>query len=92
MEKSLFQPCLLQANPSYSVAGKNDSENYICSLWKGKKTANQDSFLSLINIRHKLKYRKKFCSLAADPLKQIRTRAVSGGREVLCDLHLERVE
>lgn len=59
---------------------------------EGKKSVNQDSLLSLINIRHKLKYRRKFRSLAADPLKQIRTRAVSGAREMLCDLHLERVE
>lgn len=44
MEKSLFQPCLLQANPSYSVAGKNDSENYICSLWKGKKARTKTLF------------------------------------------------
>jgi len=38
------------------------------ALYRRKK-ANQESLRSLINIRHKLKYRKEFCTLAADPLK-----------------------
>lgn len=33
IENPLFQ-LLLQANPSYSVPRKQDSENYFCSLWK----------------------------------------------------------